>query len=450
MPNSEILDRVPPHDLDAERWVIGSALKKPECIDKVNTLDPDAFHGEGHPRIWRHLLAMRAEGTPIDVVALGHRLRAAGELEAAGGAAYLLQLHTQTPVADHIVHYAEIVQECAQRRTLRDVGLRIVQNAYENTVPVGELVGKAESSLSSIATDAKSSEPVTADEAAAEVLARIEAIRNRTGHMGLPTGLVDFDDATGGLFPGELTYLAARTGIGKTALGSQIAYNAGSHGKLVLYVTLEMSAAELANRIICSLAGVSSVKVRCGDIDDADQQSLMEAATEFGRAKIIFDDRPGMTAQDVARSARRYSRNGLDLVVVDYLTRLRPTNPKLQRYEQVGQMSDALKELARSLHVPVLCLAQLNREAEKQDRPGLHHLRESGAIEQDADSVLFIHRKESGYRDGGGADRDAELIIAKNRNGQCGAIKLCWEPSATRYTCLPKAADWNPSYRCGG
>ena len=263
----------------------------------------------------------------------------------------------------------------------------------------------------------------------------------------MPTGLQAFDLHYGGLFRGELIILAARTAVGKTSLAAQIAtYNALA-GRLVYFASCEMSASELVLRAACGQAGVSLQAIRSGRATDAEHGRVEEALSELSAAALMIDDRPELSVASIRRETRRLARKGLALITVDYLQLLMPADRKLQRYEQIGQMTAGLKALARELDVPVLVLGQLSRAAEVADEPRLCHLRESGSIEQDADVVLLLHRPEDALEADG--DRwDADLIIAKNRNGPSGRVKLDWDGTLMQFRVhqraeYPEFATWD-------
>ena len=266
-------------------------------------------------------------------------------------------------------------------------------------------------------------------------------MRGELTEGAVETGLTDFDTMTGGLHNGELIILAARPSMGKTALAMNMAEHAAIEGQApTLFVSLEMSAIELADRMLCSLARVNGHRLRNGTISSDDHTRLIEKANEISEAPLFVDDSPSRTVSEIAAAARRISRRhgSLGLIVIDYLQLIEPDNPRDPRQEQVAKIARRLKGMARELEVPMLCLSQLNRQAEdgKDHRPKLSHLRESGAIEQDADVVMFVHREEYYHR---GEDKaqyagQAEIIIAKQRNGPVGDVQLTWEADYTRFS----------------
>jgi len=435
---SEILDRQPPCSLDAERAVLGSILIDPRVLDDVaSILRADDFYADAHRTLYSRMLDMHRRDRRIDTTLLVEELQRNGELEAIGGPAYVAEIVQAVPVAAYATYYAQIVKDKAKLREVIGAGLEMVQAGYAATDDADQIVDQAESRLLTLRAQDQRSRPGTLEETAIEVMARIDAIRHHKAHAGIFTGLESFDQGTGGLFRGELFVLAARPGIGKTSLALQIAHHVATSGRLVYFASLEMSRQELTSRLLCSLSGVSSQRVRNGHVDDQDRRQLVQVSNHLPGSTLVIDDRASMTVADIHRNARRHSgKKGLALVVVDYLQRLTPHDRRVQRHEQVGAMTDALKARARELDVAVLCLCQLNREAAKDGQPQLWQLRESGSIEQDADVVAFLVRQyNAGMIDASGADRQAELRIAKNRNGECGAYRLTWEPETTTFRC---------------
>jgi replicative DNA helicase len=439
---SEILKRQPPFDLDAEMGVLGSVLIFPEvCDDLASILRADDFYDDANRKLYTQLREMYDTGMKIDVTLLVDRLKRANEFDAIGGAAYLGQLSVAVPNAAHAVYYANIVAEKATYRKLIDSCTEILRDAYDQSHEARELVAQAEQKVFAI-MDGRSSKTVSSiEEVLHEAMDRIDArLKGEHTSGGVDTHFRDFDTMTGGLHNGELVILAARPSMGKTALAMNVAEGVAMKGRVpVLFVSLEMSAIELADRMLCSLARVNGHKLRNGTISQDDRMRLLEKANEVSLAPFFVDDSPSRTVSEIAAAARRIRRrqNGLGLIVIDYLQLIEPDNPKDPRQEQVAKIARRLKGLAREQKVPVLCLAQLNRQAEegRDHKPRLSHLRESGAIEQDADVVMFVHREEYYHR---GEAREqyagqAEIIIAKQRNGPVGEVELMWQADFTRF-----------------
>ncbi len=441
--SSEILDRLPPHNLDAEKGVLGSLLLDPNlCDDVALVLRPDDFYADANQKLYGHLSAMHDEGSRIDATLLLERLRGAGDFEAVGGSAYLAEVVHSVPYAANAVYYAQIVRDKSTLRALIHASTEILRDAFEPTLDPREMLGRAEEKIFAV-HDSRSTEQVTEiHDLLVEAFDRIDARLEHGEGVGVPTGFQDLDTLTGGLHDSELVILAARPSMGKTALATNIAEYVSIEANVpTLFVSLEMARLELAQRMLCSQGRIDANKFRSGFLSGDDRKKLVEASAKLGKAPMYVDDTPARTCTEIAACARRLKRKrNLGLVVIDYLQLIQPDDPRDPRQEQVAKMARRLKGLARELKIPVLCLAQLNRQAEQGregHRPRLSHLRESGAIEQDADVVMFIHREEYYHtreeaQDAGIAGQ-AEVIVAKQRNGPTGDVKLAWFDKHTRF-----------------
>jgi replicative DNA helicase len=369
------------------------------------------------------------------------RLKAASQYDAVGGAAYLAELFQAVPTAANAMHYAGIVREKSDYRALIEAGTEIVHEAFEQSESADQLLNQAEQRIFSILDGRGHGEQCDLREILHAEMERIDA-RLRGEHIqdGIDTDFVDLDRLCGGLHNGELVILAARPSMGKTAFALNIAENVAVKGHVpVLFVSLEMSSSELGRRLLSSHAKVNGHRFRSDSLTNEDIQKLLAASGALSSAPLVVDATPSRTVSEIAAVARRMKRRqGLGLVAIDYLQLIEPDNPKDNRQEQVARIARRLKHLARELRVPVLCLAQLNRQAEegRGNKPRLSHLRESGAIEQDADVVMFVHREE--YYADGEEERarvagEAEIIVAKQRNGPTGEVKLTWLHKYTRF-----------------
>ncbi len=440
---SEILDRQPPRNLDAEKAVLGSIMLLPDvCDDVALILRPEDFYDDANQRLYRHLQEMHAAGRGIDAMLLVDRLQSAGEFAMIGGTAYIAEVANSVPTAAHAVYYAEIVRDKGTLRSLISTSTEILRDAYDDSAEPRQMLSRAEERIFAI-LDSKGAGHV-ADIGAIlhDSMVRIDS-RMKTKHTvgGIETGFVDLDSLTGGLHDSELVILAARPSMGKTALAMNIAEYAvlSDRPTPTLFVSLEMSALELGDRLLCSRARINGKHLRSGTITKDDMAKLIETAGEISQAKLFVDDTPSRTMTEIAATARRLKRKEeLGLVVIDYLQLIEPDNPKDPRQEQVAKIARRLKGLARELKIPVMCLAQLNRQAEqgKENRPRLSHLRESGAIEQDADVVMFVHREEyyaNNEEDRARLSGQAEIIISKQRNGPIGDVKLTFRHDFTRF-----------------
>jgi replicative DNA helicase len=439
---AEILARQPPFDLEAEMGVLGSILLLPDVCDEVASLRADDFYDDANRKIYHNMREMHDAGEKIDITLLVSRLRTSGDYEKIGGAAYLARLSSAVPNAAHVVFYADIVSEKAVFRKLIESSTEILRDAYDQASSAKELVSQAEQKVFSI-MDGRSKQSVQSiSDVLHQAMDRMEArLRDDYVDGGAQTGISRFDEMTGGLHNGELIILAARPSMGKTAL----AMNIGEHVAIeqnspVLFVSLEMSGIELADRMLCSLARVNGHRLRNGTITADDRERLIKKANEISQSPLFVDDSPSRTVSEIAAAARRIKRrqDDLGLIVVDYLQLIEPDNSKDPRQEQVAKIARRLKGLSRELDVPLLCLSQLNRQAEdsKDHRPKLSHLRESGAIEQDADVVMFVHREEYYLRgdDQAQCAGQAEIIISKQRNGPIGDVEMTWEAEYTRFS----------------
>ena len=436
------IDRQQPRSLEAEKAVLGSILLLPEVFDEVALIiRPDDFYDDANQILFEHLLQMHEMGIQIDPMLLVERLRSADQYEKIGGAAYLAEIGGLVPTAAHAEYYAKIVSEKSVLRSLIHASTDILKDAYDPTAEPREMLAKAEEKVFGI-LDSRGSNTVTKIGAVLqESLDRVDArMDQQHAFGGLETGFDDFDQLTGGLQKGELVILAARPSMGKTALAMNIAEHAVIKVQApVLFVSLEMSALELGDRLLCSVAEVNGHRLRNGSITQDERRKLVQSAAEISQAPLFIDDSPARTMTEIAANARRIKRrDGLSLIVIDYLQLIDPDNSRDPRQEQVAKIARRLKGVARELEVPVLCLAQLNRqvEATKDNKPQLSHLRESGAIEQDADVVMFVHREE--YFQTNEEDREqvrgeADLLVRKQRNGPTGDVKLTWLHEFTRF-----------------
>lgn len=439
---TEVLQRQPPFDLEAEMGVIGSILLMPEVCDEIASLKADDFYDDANRKIYHQLREMHDTGEKIDVTLLVARLRTAGDYEKIGGAPYLARLSGAVPNAAHAVFYSSIVMEKAVYRKLIESSTDILRDAYDQNSTAKELCAQAEQKVFAI-MDGRGGQSVhSISDVLHQAMDRMEArLRDEYVDGGAETGLSRFDEMTGGLHNGELIILAARPSMGKTALAMNIAEHVSIEQRApVLFVSLEMSGIELADRMLCSLARVNGHRLRNGTISGDDRMRLVNKANEISQAPLFVDDSPSRTVSEIAAAARRIKRreDALGMIVIDYLQLIEPDNSRDPRQEQVAKIARRLKGVARELEVPLLCLSQLNRQAEdsKDHKPKLSHLRESGAIEQDADVVMFVHREEYYHR---GEDRaqyagQAEIIIAKQRNGPVGDVELTWEADFTRFS----------------
>ncbi len=440
--SGQTLDRRLPYDLEAEQGILGGILLMPDSCDEVSLIvRPDDFFDEANRCLFTHMQAMHESGGKIDVTLLVARLKQSGHYETIGGAAYLYKIGQAVPNAAHARYYAEIVREKSTLRALIGASSEILRQAYDATTDSRHLVSVAEQQIFAI-TDQRSASSVNSiRDILHTAMDRLDA-RMRGEHTSgaVDTGFEKLDQLMGGLHSSELIILAARPSMGKTAFAMNIAeYVSVELRRPTLFVSLEMSSTELADRLLCSAARVDSHRLRNGTLANTDRMRLVEKASEISQSPLFVDDSPSRTVSEIAAAARRIKRRegDLALICIDYLQLIEPDNADDSRQEQVARIARRLKGLAREMQVPVLCLAQLNRQAEdtRDHRPRLSHLRESGAIEQDADVVMFVHREDYYLRgeEQKEAEGMAEIIIAKQRNGPVGEAELQWEKKFTRF-----------------
>ena len=443
---SSIIDRAPPSDSDAEKALLGSIMLDPECLnDVVMVVRNDDFYDDANRKIYSQMREMHDSGRKVDVALLVNQLKGVGDYDLVGGAAYLALLANSVPNAAHALYYADIVSSKSTMRRLIEASSEILRDAYDESNDPKELVSQAEQKILSVQDERHANSATTIADALKGSMARIDARMKGTHEDGgVSTHFDDFDEQTGGMHNGELIILAARPSMGKTAFAMNIAGNVALLGQQpVLFISLEMAAIELADRLLISVAEIDGKKLRSGSLSQEDRKRLVESAMEVSNAPLYVDDSPSRTVSEVAAVARRINqqemRNNrrLSLIVIDYLQLLEPDNPKDPRQEQVAKIARRLKMMARELEVPILCLSQLNRQSEegKDHTPRLSHLRESGAIEQDADVVMFVHREEYYHRGDDAAQfaGEAQIIIAKQRNGPIGDVEMVWQREFMRF-----------------
>jgi replicative DNA helicase len=448
-------DRLPPQSRDAEMGVLGSVLRDNQALNDVqNIVRVDNFYFDAHQKIYQAACDLYGEGKPVDVVILYEELKKRKQLEDVGGVPYLTQLWEAAPTAANAEYYAKIIRDKAVLRNLIHTSTELLRDAYDGVMSPDELLGQAERKVLEIAERGTTGETYTLEKTLHEAFDRIDA-RAGTAHLsvtGVRTGFADLDEKTGGFQNSELIIMAARPGVGKTAFALNVLRNVAVEDKQpVFFVSLEMARVELAERMLACQAKVDSFKLRKGQLGADAMQKLMTASDALrgnprdGLVKVFIDDSPAQTMLRIAANARRLkTRHGLRLVVIDYLQLVEPENRRDPRQEQVAQVSRRLKFLAKELEIPVIALAQVNRASEdRQDSvPRLSDLRESGSIEQDADSVIMLHRP--GLRDKSRPDDVLDLHIEKQRNGPTGTVTLTYHGQYMRYENYAPGSD--PGY----
>lgn len=440
------MERLPPQNIEAEQSVLGSLLIDPEAIVKVAAfLHREDFSREAHAQVYSAILDLHEREEPADFVTLTDELQRRGQLETAGGAAYLTSLINSVPTSIHVEYYAHIVERTAILRRLIEAASKIAGLAYEEAEDVDAVVDRAEQVLFEVSQRRVTRGLVPINTILNEYYDRLEYLQLHRGEMvGLPTGFVDLDRLLGGLQRSDLIIVAGRPGMGKSSLGLTIANNVAlKHNKVVAFFSLEMSGEQLVQRLIAGETGISSQRLRTGDLPDADWSRMVKASGSLSDSLVFVDDSPSPSPIEIRTKSRRLAAEyGLDLIIVDYLQLLRSGIQSENRVQEVSYISRSLKGLARELNVPVIAMSQLSRAVETRSdkKPILADLRESGSIEQDADVVLFIYRDEQYDTD---TDRKniADILIAKHRNGPTGQISLRFVSEQTKFTDLDTYHD---------
>jgi replicative DNA helicase len=446
MPDDLELDRLklPPHSLEAEQSVLGGLLLDNEAADKVADVITDAdFYSDAHRLVYAHILRLVSDSKPADVVTVSESLASVQKLDYIGGLAYLGALVQNVPTAANIRHYAQIVRDRSILRQLAATAGDIADSAYH---PQGrgakEVLDQAEAKILHIAEQGERGTRTYASIGSllGEVVERIETLYNRddpSAVTGVPTGFADLDEKTSGLQPGDLVIIAGRPSMGKTALALNITEHVALNTKLPVAVfSMEMGASQLALRMIGSVGRLDQHKLRTGRLAAEDWEKLSAALGRLSEAPILIDETPALNAIEVRSRARRLAKSygKLGLVVVDYLQLMQASTQGENRATEISEISRAMKSLAKELKVPVVALSQLNRSLEQRPnkRPVMSDLRESGAIEQDADVILFIYRDEV-YNPDTQDKGTAEIIIGKQRNGPIGTVRLTFLGEHTRF-----------------
>ena len=448
--------KVPPHSVEAEQSLLGGLLLDNLAFDKIADLvSAEDFYRDDHRRLYRHLAKLIGEGKPADVVTVAESVEKSEDKDRTGGPAYLGSLAQNTPSALNIRRYAELVRERSVQRRLAQVATEIAESALSPSgKEVGQLLDEAESRIMEVGEGGQratqgfeSIQPVLA-----RVFERIDYLyhqENKSDVTGLPTGFVDLDEKTAGLQPGDLVIVAGRPSMGKTAFALNLAEHVGvKSGAPVAIFSMEMGATQLAMRMLGSIARVDQHKMRTGRLDDQEWSRLSSAMGVLHEAPIYIDETGALNSLELRSRARRiYRQYGkLGLIVVDYLQLMSAASQKQgeNRATEISEISRSMKSLAKELKVPVVALSQLNRALETRDqkRPMMSDLRESGAIEQDADMILFIYRDEVYYPEKPDNKGKAEVIIGKQRNGPIGTVHLTFLGEHTRFENAAAEGSW--------
>ena len=441
------LGKVPPHDEDAEQAVLGSMLTDNDAVmAAVEVLKEDAFYREDNKIIYQAILNLYSKSEPIDIITLKDELESMGKFEQVGGFEYLASLPDKVPTTANVQKYIKIDEEKSVLRNLIKTANEIIELGYNPTEDVEDIMDGAEKKIFDIMQSKNTKSYTPIKDVLVESFTNLEKLYNQKQHVtGVPTQFYDLDDKTAGLHGSELILVAARPAMGKTAFALNIATNAALRANVpVAIFSLEMSKDQLVNRMLCSEAMVDSNKVRTGKLDEEDWTKLAEAIGPLSEAGVYIDDTPGISVMEIRTKCRKLKmEKNIGLVVIDYLQLISGSNKRNgSREQEISEISRSLKVLAKELNVPVIALSQLSRAVEQRDdhRPMLSDLRESGAIEQDADIVMFLYRDD--YYNKESAEKDiAEVIIANQRGGSTGTVKLYWMGNYTKFVNIERRFD---------
>ncbi|HEV8648279.1 MAG TPA: replicative DNA helicase [Actinomycetes bacterium] len=442
-PDGQAYERVPPHNIEAEESVLGSMLLSKNAIAEVlEMLHEDDFYRPAHRTVFQSILSLYSHGQAVDAVTVAEFLRRDGVLQDIGGAPFLFTLVSGVPTAANAAYYARIVKEAGVLRRLIDVGTRIVQLGFETPQDTERAVDIAESLVYQVAQGRVSEDYQSLREVLTGTLEAIERLHDdRREITGVPTGFPDLDRLTSGLQNSNLIIVAARPAVGKSTLGLDVARHAAVRAQVPTVVfSLEMSKTELVQRLMCAECTVDMQRLRTGRMEESDWTRLTRSLGKLADAPLFIDDSAAITMMEIRAKCRRLKqRHGLGLVIVDYLQLMQPAKRVENRQQEVSEISRSLKLLAKELEVPVIAVSQLSRQTEARSdrRPMLSDLRESGALEQDADVVLFIYRDEL-YDQESTRKGEADFILAKHRNGPTDTVTVTFQGQYSRFA--PMAA----------
>ncbi|BDQ01041.1 replicative DNA helicase [Aquiluna sp. KACHI24] len=434
--------RVLPHNLDAEQSTLGGMLLSQEAVAEVfEIVSASDFYAPKHELIFNAILNLFGKGEPTDVIAVSDELNKQGNLLKAGGADYLHSLTSYVPTAANASYYAQIVAEKAILRRLIEAGTRIAQSGYESQGEVTDLVNQAQAEVYKVVSQTSKEDYVGLSDSIEAAIHEIETAQKRGGELtGIPTGFTDLDALTHGLHPGQLVIVAARPAVGKSTFALDIARAASiKHNKATIFFSLEMGRAEIAMRMLSAESSIYLQSMRKGNLSEADWTRLAAIRGKINDAPLYIDDSPNMSLVEIRAKCRRLAQQvDLKMVVIDYIQLMSSGKKVESRQQEVSEFSRALKLLAKELGIPVVALSQLNRQTEqsKDKRPELSHLRESGSLEQDADVVVLLHREGIFEKDHPRAG-EADLILAKQRNGPTGTVVVAFHGQYSRFVNMP-------------
>ena len=434
------LGKIPPNDVEAEQAVIGSMLTDRDAvISAIEVLKEEDFYREDNKTIYEAILNLYNRSEPIDIITLKAELTSMGMFDKIGGLEYIVGLPEKVPTTANVEKYISIVKEKSELRRLIKAANEIIEQGYDPTENIDDIMNNAEKKIFNIMQDKDQKSYSQIKDVLIDAFTELEQLYNQKQHItGVPTGFIDLDYKTAGLHNSDLILIAARPAMGKSAFALNIATNAALKAKVpAVLFSLEMSKEQMVNRILCSEAMVDSNKVRTGKIDDDDWIKLADTMGDLSEAPIYIDDTPGISINEIRAKCRKLKlEKNIGLVVIDYLQLVQGSSKRAQgsREQEISEISRSLKILAKEINVPVIALSQLSRAPEQRPdhRPMLSDLRESGAIEQDADIVMFLYRDD--YYNEDSEDKGlAEVIVAKHRAGSTGTVKLVWLGNYTKF-----------------
>lgn len=441
------LGKVPPHDVEAEQAIIGSMLTdKDAVISAIEVLKVDDFYREDNKAIYQAILNLYNRAEPIDIITVKVELESMGKFEQVGGLEYIAELPEKVPTTANAIKYIKIVEEKAALRNLIKTANEIIELGYDPTEDVDVIMESAEKKIFNIMQDKNQKGYAPIKDVLVESFTQLEELYNRKQHItGVPSGFTELDYKTAGFHGSDLILIAARPAMGKSAFALNIATNAAIRANVpVVLFSLEMSKEQMVNRILCSEAMVDSNKVRTGKLEEDDWTKLAGAIGPLSDSEIYIDDTPGISVMEIRAKCRKLKlEKNIGMVVIDYLQLIQGNGKRNgSREQEISEISRSLKILAKEIGVPVIALSQLSRAVEQRPdhRPMLSDLRESGAIEQDADIVMFLYRDDYYNQDSEKKDI-AEVIIAKHRGGSTGTVELLWLGSYTKFVNLEKRFD---------
>jgi replicative DNA helicase len=445
MIQESLKDKIPPHNEDAEKAVLGSLLLDGEAISTaLRYLRGEDFYRTANRLVFEGIITLFNRGEAVDLITITDELRSRGLLDACGGISYVSSLTSAVPTSANIEYYAKIVQGCSIRRTLLRVSEEIVAKAHDETQDSRVIIEEAEKKIFDVTDKQQGGTYKTAGEIISHTIEVIEKLyHTKESYTGIPSGFPALDNLTSGFQKSEFIVIGARPSVGKTAFALTMAANMAIHQKVpVGFFTLEMSDMALMQRLVASEARINSMSLRTGLLTPADFPKLTEAASRIYEAPLYIDDTPNIKLLDLRAQARRMrSQQGVQVIFIDYIGLIEPESKgNTPRHEQVAEISRSLKSLARELDIPIICLSQVGRQSEGKP-PTLADLRESGSIEQDADVVMFLHRDRGNERsdeEGKPNDVETDLIVAKQRNGPIDLVKLAFLPKYTKFESLSR------------